>query len=440
MRASGTGGERERTRRVARCAAVGLYTRRCRRNAVRRGPGRCAVVQRHALARPGDPAIVIRVRRGARGAGAAPPIARTGAAAAHAPREAAMAASLTSPATLRARVRSPSSRCSRPRRVRRVGAAPPTHGKPPDAVAAPDAEQLFGAVVKVTTRAVPDARSAATLGSEREGTGVVIGDDGLILTIGYLIVEADDVNVTDSSGRTLPARSSATTTRPASAWCARRAARRARRCRSATRPAGRARAGDDRQPRRRGRRRVRVRRLQAPVHRQLGIHARPGDLHQPADAQLERRGAHRPRRQARRRRLADRARRDRRRAAAARQHVRADRRAEADPRRPGRRRPPRGPGAAVARRCRRRGAGTAGRHRACRPTVPPIERACRSATSSSASAASRCARRREFYRKVWGRRQRGRRDPAARAAGHGRARARGPLDRPRRVLPAATTY
>jgi S1-C subfamily serine protease len=59
--------------------------------------------------------------------------------------------------------------------------------------------------VKVTTRAVPDAHSAATLGAEREGSGVVIGRDGLVLTIGYLIVEADEVNVTDAHGRTLPA-------------------------------------------------------------------------------------------------------------------------------------------------------------------------------------------------------------------------------------------
>ena len=68
-----------------------------------------------------------------------------------------------------------------------------------------DAERLFNAIVKVSVRAVPDARSNATLGSEREGTGVVIGDDGLVLTIGYLIVEADDVKVTDAHGRTLPA-------------------------------------------------------------------------------------------------------------------------------------------------------------------------------------------------------------------------------------------
>ena len=69
-----------------------------------------------------------------------------------------------------------------------------------------DAAMLFGAIVKVSVQAVPDARSASTLGSEREGSGVVIGDRGLILTIGYLIVEADDVNVTDSRGRTFTAR------------------------------------------------------------------------------------------------------------------------------------------------------------------------------------------------------------------------------------------
>jgi len=68
-----------------------------------------------------------------------------------------------------------------------------------------DSEKLFGAIVKVSTRAIPDARSAATLGSEREGTGIVIGENGLVLTIGYLIVEADDVKITDAKGRVLPA-------------------------------------------------------------------------------------------------------------------------------------------------------------------------------------------------------------------------------------------
>ena len=74
------------------------------------------------------------------------------------------------------------------------------------AVESVDPEKLFAAVVKVSVLAVPDARSAATLGSEREGSGVVIGDRGLILTIGYLIIEADEVSVTDSHGRTFAAR------------------------------------------------------------------------------------------------------------------------------------------------------------------------------------------------------------------------------------------
>jgi len=68
-----------------------------------------------------------------------------------------------------------------------------------------DADKLFGAIVKVTTRSVPDARSADSLGTAREGTGVVIGKDGLVLTIGYLIVEADDVKITDSKGKEYPA-------------------------------------------------------------------------------------------------------------------------------------------------------------------------------------------------------------------------------------------
>ena len=35
-----------------------------------------------------------------------------------------------------------------------------------------------------------------TLGTVREGSGVVIGDKGLVLTIGYLITEADEVWLT----------------------------------------------------------------------------------------------------------------------------------------------------------------------------------------------------------------------------------------------------
>jgi len=86
------------------------------------------------------------------------------------------------------------------------GPADTTAPPAPAETAAAEADALFSAVVKVNVTALKDARSARSLGSEREGSGVVIGRDGLILTIGYLIVEADDVTVTDRGGKKRPAR------------------------------------------------------------------------------------------------------------------------------------------------------------------------------------------------------------------------------------------
>jgi len=62
------------------------------------------------------------------------------------------------------------------------------------------------AVVGLEVTAVEGARSAQTLGRQRSGSGVVIGPDGLILTIGYLILEADSIQVTTQDGKTWPAR------------------------------------------------------------------------------------------------------------------------------------------------------------------------------------------------------------------------------------------
>jgi serine protease Do len=69
-------------------------------------------------------------------------------------------------------------------------------------------EQLVeatNAVVGLKVKAIANARSNETLGAEREGSGVVIRKDGLILTIGYLILEADQVEVVDPRGQTIPA-------------------------------------------------------------------------------------------------------------------------------------------------------------------------------------------------------------------------------------------
>jgi len=62
------------------------------------------------------------------------------------------------------------------------------------------------AVVGVEVAALEDARSIATLGRERQGSGILIGDDGLVLTIGYLILEADHVDLVTANGRRVPAR------------------------------------------------------------------------------------------------------------------------------------------------------------------------------------------------------------------------------------------
>jgi serine protease Do len=67
-------------------------------------------------------------------------------------------------------------------------------------------ERAANAVVGVQVLALEDARSNATLGRARQGSGVVIGDDGLVLTIGYLVLEAEQVRLLLDDGRTFPAR------------------------------------------------------------------------------------------------------------------------------------------------------------------------------------------------------------------------------------------
>ena len=61
------------------------------------------------------------------------------------------------------------------------------------------------AVVGVQVIAAEGARSAQTLGKARSGSGVVIGADGLIVTIGYLILEADQIQITTVDKKTVPA-------------------------------------------------------------------------------------------------------------------------------------------------------------------------------------------------------------------------------------------
>lgn len=87
-----------------------------------------------------------------------------------------------------------------------VVAAPPPSPSPPPA-ARPQQTLTVDAlsVVKLRTRAVADARSGPTLGTQREGTGVVLDASGLVVTIGYLILEAETVELSTADGRAFPA-------------------------------------------------------------------------------------------------------------------------------------------------------------------------------------------------------------------------------------------
>ncbi|MGU3539622.1 S1C family serine protease [Methylobacterium sp. A54F] len=67
-----------------------------------------------------------------------------------------------------------------------------------------DLDRALSAVVALSTRVPAEAFTAETLGTERAGNGVVIREDGLVLTIGYLVTEADTVWLTTHDGRSVP--------------------------------------------------------------------------------------------------------------------------------------------------------------------------------------------------------------------------------------------
>jgi S1-C subfamily serine protease len=67
-----------------------------------------------------------------------------------------------------------------------------------------DLRAALDAVVALRVEVPEDAFTASILGTERTGNGVVINDEGLVLTIGYLITEADSIWLTSHSGNAVP--------------------------------------------------------------------------------------------------------------------------------------------------------------------------------------------------------------------------------------------
>jgi S1-C subfamily serine protease len=80
----------------------------------------------------------------------------------------------------------------------------PTENQPKPAEYDFDLAAAVGAVVGLRAVIPEDAFTAQTLGTERAGNGVLIRDSGLILTIGYLVTEAESIWLTPVSGPPVP--------------------------------------------------------------------------------------------------------------------------------------------------------------------------------------------------------------------------------------------
>jgi S1-C subfamily serine protease len=65
-------------------------------------------------------------------------------------------------------------------------------------------DRALKSILTVQSSIPEDAFTAQTLGEQRSGSGVVIRESGLVLTIGYLIMEAESVWLADADGRVTP--------------------------------------------------------------------------------------------------------------------------------------------------------------------------------------------------------------------------------------------
>ncbi len=167
-----------------------------------------------------------------------------------------------------------------------------------------DLDRALGSVVGIRSVVPADAFSAETLGTERAGNGVLIREDGLVLTIGYLITEAEQVWLTFSDGRAVPGHVLGYDQETGFGLVQALARSICRRCRSGNRAPPRSATG-------RGRRRRRpasfgrgAHRGPPGIRRLLGIRARRGDLHRAGASQLGRHGPDRAARRPARHRLA----------------------------------------------------------------------------------------------------------------------------------------
>ena len=77
-----------------------------------------------------------------------------------------------------------------------------------------DLDERLNGVLGLQATVPEDAFTAPTLGTERAGSGVLIRKDGLVLTIGYLITEAESIWLTSGVGGAVNASSGTVACRP----------------------------------------------------------------------------------------------------------------------------------------------------------------------------------------------------------------------------------
>ena len=152
-----------------------------------------------------------------------------------------------------------------------------------------DLDRALASVVGIRAVVPADAFTAETLGTERAGNGVLIREDGVVLTIGYLITEAETVWLTPQR-RPRRARPCARL-RPGDRLRPGASAGAARRAGAATRAISTAAVGDSVVVGGAGGRHAcggGAHRRPAGIRRLLGIRARRGDLHRARASQLGR--------------------------------------------------------------------------------------------------------------------------------------------------------
>ena len=66
-------------------------------------------------------------------------------------------------------------------------------------------KKIYQSIVRIDSIVPSDARTANSLGTERNGNGVII-DENHILTIGYIVLESEKIDVTLFDGRVIPAK------------------------------------------------------------------------------------------------------------------------------------------------------------------------------------------------------------------------------------------